>query len=462
MRDDGMAAISDRELAPQGSTPLLRTLAGDWLAADEAGYRAAWDAYLRETAIRCLLYDNTVAGERYLGWNALALDRALLARLVAATEALGRVFARAARAVQHDPATLEELGFPWAVAEMLANEPILPLLSPIGRFDFLLDETGEWRLLEYNSDTPSGVRETIGAERLLHARLPDRARFRRLGAGLATRLRRAFARLLAAAPRPVRRLGLVTDAGYAEDLAQLLFLRELLRGVGPEIVLGDVGNLIVRRGRVLLLGQEVQALYRLYPVERLYGQAVFPGLVEAALAGRLLLLNPLAALLAQDKALLAWIWEHREAAIFTPAERRAIVRHLPETYLVTRAPADLDRRAFVVKEFFGREGEEVYFGAGVSDEDWLRCQEWRTFVVQRAVVSQEVEDVIWRGDVLQRVQRVPCVGSYLADGRWGGLYVRLGERITTNQAQHVGAFVERGGGLVRRGDRRRTRNRPAR
>ena len=44
----------------------------------------------------------------------------------------------------------------------------------------------------------------------------------------------------------------------------------------------------------------------------------------------------------------------------------------------------------------------------------------------------------------------------------GALYVRLGERITTNQAQHVGAFVERGGGLVRRRDRRRTRNRPTR
>ena len=110
---------------------------------------------------------------------------------------------------------------------------------------------------------------------------------------------------------------------------------------------------------MLLLGQEVQALYRLYPVERLYGQAVFPGLVEAALAGRVLLLNPLVALLAQDKALLAWIWEQRDSALFTAAERAAIARHLPETYLITRVPPHVDRRAFVVKEFFGREGEEV-------------------------------------------------------------------------------------------------------
>src|SRR5262249_34412409 len=101
------------ERVPSGrpsAPPLLHTLAGDWLAVDEAISRARWDAYLRETAIRCLLYDNTVAGERYLGLNALVLDRGLWTRLVDATETLGRVFRRAARAVQADRATLEEMG----------------------------------------------------------------------------------------------------------------------------------------------------------------------------------------------------------------------------------------------------------------------------------------------------------------------------------------------------------------
>src|SRR5262245_8808973 len=286
----------------------------------DARYYARWTAYLREAALRYYLYDNTVGGERYLALNALVLDPATLERLMAATEALGRVFLRATRAVQQDRALLEQLGFPWAVAEMLVHEPRAPYLSPLGRFDFLLDTTGEWRLLEYNSDTPSGVRETIGAERLVYAALARGRGYARLGARLATRIRQTFARLLATAPRPVRRLGLMTDAGYAEDLAQLLFLRELLGDLGPELVLGDVDNLAVRRGRVYLLGREIQALYRLYPVERLYGQAAFPGLVEAELAGRVMLLNPIAALLAQDKALMAWIWERRQTALFPPDE----------------------------------------------------------------------------------------------------------------------------------------------
>ncbi|HZR99304.1 MAG TPA: glutathionylspermidine synthase family protein [Chloroflexota bacterium] len=420
----------------------MYTLASELAAADPAAFGARWTSYLHEAALRYFLYDNTVAGERYLALNALVVEPATLAQLVAATETLGRVFARATRAVQHDRPTLERLGFPWAVAEMLLHEPQAPLLSPLGRFDFLLDEAGEWRLLEYNSDTPSGVRETIGAERLIYRALAQRGRHVRLGAWLAARTRRAFARLLAAAPRPVRRLGLVTDAGYAEDLAQLLFLREVLRPLGVDLALGDVDNLSVRRGRVHVVGREVQALYRLYPIERLYGHPVFAGLMDAALAGRVWLLNPVAALLAQDKALMAWIWARRDDPLFPPAERAAIARHLPETYLVTDTPPGLDRRAFVVKEFFGREGEEVYLGERIDDADWERCRAWRTFVVQRLVRSQMVDDVIWKDEGPTLVRSIPCVGSYLAGERWGGLYVRLGDRVTTNRARHVGAFSE--------------------
>jgi glutathionylspermidine synthase len=282
----------------------------------------------------------------------------------------------------------------------------------------------------------------VGAERLIYRALGRPGRHTRLGARLAPRTRRAFARLLAAASAPVRRLGLVTDAGYAEDLAQMLFLREVLLPLGVEIVLGDIDNLSIRRGRVHVLGQEVQALYRLYPVERLYGHAIFPGLMDAALAGRVWLLNPLAALLAQDKALMAWIWERREAPLFTAEEHAAIIRHLPETYLVTETPPALDRQAFVVKEFFGREGEEVYFGDRLDDADWERCRAWRTFVVQRLVTSQTVDDVAWQDERPVVGQGIPCVGSYLAGDRWGGLYVRVGDRVTTNRARHIGAFSE--------------------
>jgi hypothetical protein len=78
----------------------------------------------------------------------------------------------------------------------------------------------------------------------------------------------------------------------------------------------------------------------------------------------------------------------------------------------------------------------------VDDADWERCRAWRTFVVQRVVHSLAVEDVSWAEGRPVLSSGIPCVGSYLAGDRWGGLYVRLGDRVTTNRARHVGAFSE--------------------
>jgi glutathionylspermidine synthase len=417
----------------------LRAPAPAWYRAAPALYERCWREHLHRAAFRYYLYDNTVAGERYLGLDTLSVPPALHTRLLLATETLARVFQRAVRAVRGDRALVERLGFNWAVAEMLAHEPLTPWVSPIGRFDFLLDRAGEWRLLEYNSDTPSGIREALGAGHLLAARLAGRGR--RPSAVLGYRLRRAFAQQLAGAGRPVRRLGIVTDAGYAEDFAQALFLADLLAPLGCEIVVGDLDNLTARRGRIALLGRPLDALYRLYPVERLYGHPIFPALMAAVLDRRLWPLNPLAALLAQDKALLAWIWEHRATSLFPPDEQAAIARHLPETYLVEALPARLDGRRFVVKEFFGREGEEVYLADALSADDWQRCRAWRTFVAQRRVASVTVPRLVRGKTGWQVASGVPCVGSYIAGARWAGHYVRLGDLITTNRALHVPAFV---------------------
>ena len=114
-----------------------------------------------------------VRGEPYLALNALVLsdaDRRCLERL---TAVFSRVFHRAGQRVAADVAATIALGFPWAAAELLAREPRrLPL---IGRFDFVQDVTGRWRLLELNADTPSGVREGIACDRLVSALLPEAA-----------------------------------------------------------------------------------------------------------------------------------------------------------------------------------------------------------------------------------------------------------------------------------------------
>ena len=78
--------------------------------------------------------------------------------------------------------------------------------------------------------------------------------------------------------RPVRLVGVVSSHSWLEDIAQATWLAGLLRRAGLNVLVGDVTDLATRRGRITLRGQVIDALYRFYPIERLYRHAIFASL----------------------------------------------------------------------------------------------------------------------------------------------------------------------------------------
>src|SRR5207253_7904307 len=141
---------------------------------------------------------------------------------------------------------------------------------------------------------------------------------------------------------------------WIEDMAQATWLAELLRHTGQPAIVGDVMDLATHGARITLRGQPIDALYRFYPVERLYRHAMFAVLCEAAIDDRLLVLNGLRGFLAQSKACLAWLWANRSS--LGSAACSTIEQHLPVTVLA-RDPAALKLLpTSVVKHVNGREG----------------------------------------------------------------------------------------------------------
>jgi glutathionylspermidine synthase len=194
----------------------------------------------------------------------------------------------------------------------------------------------------------------------------------------------------------------------------------------------------MRGARITLRGQSIDALYRFYPVERLYRHAIFAGLCEAAISGNLLVLNGLRGFLAQSKACLAWLWSNRSA--LGSSACMTIERHLPATVLA-RDPAAADLVPIgVVKHVNGREGDSVVFGDTLDAAGWEARLLEGGYVVQRAVNSPAVEDVEV-DDLLQRIRRVgpryACVGGFSIGGRFGGCYTRLDGRITSGRATYA-------------------------
>ena len=470
---------------------------------------AAWEAFLLDVIWETPMPDYLLYGEPYPALNGVVLTADEHRRLARLTTVFAGVFQKAADALARDGAALERMGFPWVAIELLAEEAARergPLL--LARFDFLLEHDGLWQVVEYNADTPSGLREAVVVERLIARHLRLGGEFAGTGERLARAVRGAFRAAMGPSPLlPIPRMGgpplppgergawgdhrrtpprppsvgLVTDAGYAEDLAQTVFLGRLLSssatpvrdeggrpaGDGPapqtsgvagalpprysrqlDVVVGDVDNVWSRRGRLCVMDRAVDALYRYYPFETLLGQQAFADLFAAVAAGRVRLLNGLRGLLAQNKGLMAWIWAHREdAGRFTREERRAIRDHLPATlWIDDPTVSGLDARGrsgLVLKQVFGREGEEVYVGDAISDADWDRCLAWGSYVVQRRVAAEPVTMAIRTSRGAEARPMWAAVGSFAAAGKWAGYYTRVGEPITTAHAKYVGTYVEK-------------------
>jgi glutathionylspermidine synthase len=406
-----------------------------------ADYVSAWDKVARAGA-RHLNVDAWASGRRYLSLASVCLTAAEAAQLRDLTLRFGPLMDRAVDGILNNSDWWSALAWPWPAIELARQEPAHPggAASLYGRFDFLLDVSGAWQVVEYNADTPSGGREASGLEPAVARLFPG---LRRLKPGLSTQLVHALRQRIAAHPRPVRRVGIVSSHSWIEDMSQATWLAWLLCRAGQPALVGDVTDLATHGARITLRGQPIDALYRFYPVERLYRHAIFAALCESAIDGNLLVLNGLRGFLAQSKACLAWLWSNRwrlgNAACST------IERHLPATVLA-RDPAALDLLPrSVVKHVNGREGDSVVFGNMLDAASWEARLLEGGYVVQRAVESPVVEDVEV-DDLQQRVRfvggRYACVGGFSIGGRFGGCYTRLDGRVTSARATYAATLCE--------------------
>jgi len=401
-----------------------------------AEYDTAWQAVAR-AGYRALNLDAWAGGRRYLSLATLQLTPAELRQLRAVALRFARLIDVAVQRILDDPDWWPELAWPWPAIELARQEPALRT-DLFGRFDCLLAPNDQWQVIEYNADTPSGGREATGFEPTI-ARLHQH---RAPSAALAPQLVSAITARLAQHRAPVQRIGIVSAHSWLEDMSEATWLAALLNNHGLPALVSDVTDLAATASGITLRGQPIQALYRFYPVERLYRHAMFAQLMDAACDRRILLLNGLRGFLAQSKACLAWLWAHRDE--LAREDCAAIERHLPRT-LLARDPRALELLPnSVVKHVNGREGDSVVFGANLDPTAWEARLLEGGYVVQRAVDSPTVADVEvndWQQRLSWVEARYACVGAFVVGGDFGGCYTRLDGPITSARATYVATLA---------------------
>jgi glutathionylspermidine synthase len=213
-------------------------------------------------------------------------------------------------------------------------------------------------------------------------------------------------------------------------------------------VLGDVDNLRVGRTGLHLGRERIDALYRCFSFESTFGTPAFAAIYDAVASGRVILLNGLFGLLLQHKGMMSWLWAHREDTELPTEERQVIQRHLPPTWNIadwatSRGSTRRDHEhGVVVKQVFGREGEEVYVGDDLTPDQWDAFRRRRTYVVQRRIAIAPHWATISTANGLRSRKGYPTVGSFVVDGEWGGYYTRFGDQIVTARAKWLATLAE--------------------
>ena len=189
-------------------------------------------------------------------------------------------------------------------------------------------------------------------------------------------------------------------------------------------------------------GQPIDALYRFYPIERLYRHAVFADLFDAVPRGGCCCSTACAGFSPNRRR--AWRGCGRIGTRSARAARAAIERHVPPT-LLARDPAALDLLPeAVVKHVNGREGDSVVFGRSLDAAAWEARLLETGYVVQRAIAPVPVQDVAideWRRELSVIEPRYACVGAFVIGGRFGGCYTRLDGPVTSARATYAATLV---------------------
>ncbi len=311
----------------------------------------------------------------------------------------------------------------------------------LARADAFFTQAGV-QVCEVNCDTPSGE-----AEAVILNRLAARPGLRDPNAGLGPRL---AALVETVAPRHGT-VGLLYPTELTEDLSMIALYRELFAARGWRVALGSPYNLArAPGGGLALLGEPVDALVRHYKTdwwgerEPVWRSAAPPndaepldgplGLVTAAvLEGSCAVVNPLAAVVPQNKRAFALLWEELDRLPAWAAD--TVRRHVPYTArlecLSTERLAS-EREDWVLKSDYGCEGDEVLIGAELGEADWREALADAVpgrWVAQRRFVP--------------RPGRAPVVnhGVYVAAGRAAGILTRLSEGKTDCGARTVATLV---------------------
>ncbi len=393
-----------------------------------------YDRFAKSLIASGVITDPWLDGAPRFEEEPVVLSMALASRLAKAAASIAEVYDEAVRLLSDEPALLDDF-FGLTPVQKAMFAASYPMWHGIARADLFVTDDG-LAMAELNCDTPTGEAEAVVLGALAREHHPDlvdpneslEQRFVEMVGAMR-------AHFVEGGGPPAA--GIVYPTEFTEDLSLVRLYKRWLEAAGYAVALGSPYNLRSRGEddpTARLFDEPVSVLIRHYKTdwwserasawadEEVVDAAPLHGPLivafEAQAARRTVTVNPFGAVVAQNKRMMAFLWEHIHR--FGVAAQDTIRELVPVTSrLETIHPEQLRaaREDWVLKSDYGAEGDEVVIGKLVTRDEWeasLAQARKGRWIAQR-YFEAALDD---RG-------RSTNLGVFLVAGAPAGLYARL-------------------------------------
>ena len=370
-------------------------------------------------------------GQEAFSLDALILERESYDELTKAVEAVVGVIKKATEFAKNNIKLMAPIfDISETIASMIMSETNSEFAF-IGRIDWVVDSNGNLKLLEFNSETPAGIIESLTVNEIVHKNIYKN--YINPNENLEELIKLCMRSIVGS--KKIKNIGIVASA-YDEDWFNTQTIYESVKKLPYNFILGEISGLDEKNGRLSLYNQPLDALYRYYPLEMLEDDRCSDGVMNALQSG-LLNVNPASTFINRNKALLALIWELVEQRYFDKEEVSTIKKYIPKTVL---DPEKLDSPDYCIKSYLGIQGEDVTF----SLEEPEKLYEG-SYVYQERVDVQTIDMDMYTSLGSSREIVSPVIGTFIVGDKLGGIFTRAGGWITDKWAVYLPTYINNEG-----------------
>lgn len=322
------------------------------------------------------------------------------------------------------------LGIPKKLYKIV-DDSFVKELCALGRIDFVVDNFGHLKILEFNSETPAGLVESMGVPLILREKF--NLGYKNLNENFRQSIKDTLKSILKQLEKQsyIKNIAVVTS-WYYEDIYNTKVVADILKECGDyNVIFGNVYDLRTKKDEIYLYGEKIDAIYRYYPLDWFYFDEDMKKIL-IPLSKKEYLINPGHTLITQSKAFFAVLYEVLGKGILNKEEEDFIKKYLPYTSLEKDKKLSGD---YLVKPYLSREGDGILD----SFENLNNSEE---YVFQDRVNIRPLRmDTYSCIDQKEKFQ-FPVLGVYITGNKASGVYTRMGEFITDASAKYISLYLK--------------------